>query len=236
MYFTCYASTLGTSIGNLQCQLIGYADDHSLYTSFKAGDEQDEVSAFARLSLALTNSKQWMLSNKLKMNDDKTEFVVIGSHRLLHKHNTESIAIGDSIVERSSSVKLLGVHLDQHLNLKMHISQKSRAAGLAMHNLIKLRPYLDKDTCLKLANALIFSHMDYCNSLYVDLPHTTLKPFTRIQNLTAKIILNQSKLSSSTEALKELHILPVHARADFKCCQWSISASMTLRHHIYLAC
>ena len=50
----------------------------------------------------------------------------------------------------------------------------------------------------------------------MNLPKSTLQPFQRIQNLTAKIILGRSKYSSATEALKELHILPVHIRAEYK--------------------
>ena len=93
---------------------------------------------------------------------------------------------------------------------------KARAAALAMFNLKKIRPYLDQSTCLKIANALIFSHMDYCNSLFINIPKSSLHPLQRIQNFTAKIILNKSKYDSSTEALKELHILPIHVRAEYK--------------------
>ena len=58
--------------------------------------------------------------------------------------------------------------------------------------------------------------MDYANSLFVNLPKSSLWPLQRIQNQTAKIILGRSKFSSSTDALKQLHILPIHVRAEFK--------------------
>jgi hypothetical protein len=213
--FTCYASTLKASIGEA-CGLVGYADDHSLCTAFRAGDEISEKAAISRLSSSLVDTKAWMLNNKLKMNDDKTEFIMFGSRKSLKKRNTFSIEFGDSLVPGSPTIKLLGVDFDEQLNFKYHIAKKSRTAGLSMYNLKRLRRYLTKDSCLKLANALIFSHMDYCNSLFTNLPSSTLKPFQRIQNLTAKMILNQSKFSSSTEALQELHILPVRVRAEFK--------------------
>ncbi|PIK42822.1 putative RNA-directed DNA polymerase from transposon X-element [Apostichopus japonicus] len=86
---------------------------------------------------------------------------------------------------------------------------KARASALAMFNLKKIRKYLDKSTCLKIANATIFSHMDYCNGLFINLPASTLHPLQRIQNYTAKIILGRSKYDSASAALKELHILPL---------------------------
>ena len=69
--------------------------------------------------------------------------------------------------------------------------------------------------CLQLANALIFSHLDYGNSLLVNLPANTLHHFQRILNFTAKLICGTSKYDSSFEALKELHILPIHVRCEF---------------------
>lgn len=85
-----------------------------------------------------------------------------------------------------------------------------------MFNLKKLRRHLNRGNCLKLANALVFSHMDYCNSLFVNLPKETLKSFQRIQNFTAKMILGESKFSSSTNALRQLHILPINVRSEYK--------------------
>ncbi|XP_071813819.1 uncharacterized protein [Apostichopus japonicus] len=106
--------------------------------------------------------------------------------------------------------------MDETLNLKHHISMKACASALAMFNLKKIRNYLDKSTCLKIANAMIFSHMDYNNGLFINLPASTLHPLQRIQNYTAKIILGRSKYDSASAALKELHILPVNVRAEYK--------------------
>ena len=71
-----------------------------------------------------------------------------------------------------------------------------------MFNLKKFKRHLDRGNCLKNANALIFSHMDYANSVFINLPKLTLHHFQRIQNMTAKIILAVSKFSSTTGALK----------------------------------
>ena len=129
---------------------------------------------------------------------------------------SHSILVEDATVTAQPTMKLLGVKLDQELTLKEHISGKARMAGLGMHNLLSLRRYLDKQNCLKLTNALIFSHVDNCNSLFINLPKATLHPLQRIQNSCAKIILGASKYSSATSALKELHMLPVHVRAQYK--------------------
>ena len=149
------------------------------------------------------------------MNDDKTEFIIFGSNHSLPKCSTTGIWVGNSHIQRAECVSLLRIHLSQHLNLKHHIARKERAA-CAMFNLMKLRRYLSKETFLQLANALVFSHMDYGNALYINLLESTLKPFQGIQNLTAKIILGRSKYDSSAQALNDLHILPVKVRYEYK--------------------
>ena len=66
-------------------ELIGYADDHVLYDKFAAGNLDQERNVLDALSSTLDSVKNWMLSNHLKMNDDKTEFVIFGSSRMLPK-------------------------------------------------------------------------------------------------------------------------------------------------------
>ena len=108
------------------------------------------------LSLSLDNIKQWMLENRLKMNDEKTEFITFGSNRSLAKCSSATIRVGESDVPRKPCIKLLGIYLDEQLNFKHHIATKCRTAMYALICLKKLRPHLTKETSLKLANALIF--------------------------------------------------------------------------------
>ena len=181
-----------------------------------AGDVQTETNITCDLSITLDNIKIWMHENRLKMNDSKTEFIIFGGKRALQKSMTTSIRVGEATVQRSANIKLLGLNIDEHLDLKYHIACKARCASMSLFNLKKLSPHLTEKNRLKLVNALVFSHMDYCNSLFINLPKHTLKPFQRIQNFAAKIVLGKSKYSSSTEALKHLHMLPVHVRCEFK--------------------
>ena len=53
-----------------------YTDDTQLYLSFDLNDGYD---APARIESCINDIKQWMTVNKLKLNNDKTEFLVITS-------------------------------------------------------------------------------------------------------------------------------------------------------------
>ena len=67
---------------------------------------------------------------------------------------------------------------------------------------------------LMYSNVLL--HLDYGNSILVNLPKATSKPLQSMQNYTAKITCKKQKCDSSTECLYKLHWLPIHYRCIYK--------------------
>ena len=88
-----------------------------------------------------------------------------------------------------------------------------------MFNLRKIRAirkYLTSEACQTLILTLVMSHLDYSNSILIGLPEKTIKPYQRIQNISAKLVLNMNKFDSSKQALRELNWLPIRARVEYK--------------------
>ena len=75
-FFIMYAATLFEIVEEVD--LFGFADDHILTNTFKAGDRLSEMNSSINLENALINTKTWMDGVKLKMNLDKTEFIYFG--------------------------------------------------------------------------------------------------------------------------------------------------------------
>ena len=46
--------------------------------------------------------KKWMTRHQLKLKDDKTEFLLIGTKQQLEKVNFSSITVGDALMEAKS--------------------------------------------------------------------------------------------------------------------------------------
>lgn len=213
--FTWYSSTILTG-ARINQSLMAYADDHTLYDTFKAGSAISEEQCVSCMELSLVNTMTWMSANRLKMNNAKTEAIIFRSNYYNNKLTTSSITVGDATVDLTSTMKLLGVSFDCNLTLKYHIIQKCKVASYNLSLIRKIRKYLDTDTCKLVVHALVISHIDYANSLYVGLPQCTLDYLQSIQNQAAKLILNREKYSSSTQCLHDLHWLPVHHRCDYK--------------------
>ena len=152
----------------------------------------------------------------LKLNPDKTEFIMFGYRSQLVKCTTSNIKISDSTIPKKPSMKYLGVTLDENLNLKEHILSKCKKAMVNFVIIHNIQKYLTKVACTTLVLSLCISHLDYVNSLYYGLPDKTISHLQTIQTMCAKLNLRKSKYDSTTEALAQLHWLPIKKRIDFK--------------------
>ena len=75
-----------------------------------------------------------------------------------------------------------------------------------------------KSALIPLANALVTSRLDYCNSLYNGISKNNLQKLQRIQNSIARAITKTRKHDHITPVLKNLHWLSVKQRIEFKTC------------------
>ena len=65
-----------------------------------------------RLTKCISDIRLWMQSNLLKLNDSKTEIVLLGSQQQLSKLNMLEVSVGNVIIKPCSKVRNLGVILD----------------------------------------------------------------------------------------------------------------------------
>ena len=85
-----------------------------------------------------------------------------------------------------------------------------------MRDLRRIMRYLSISDATALANALISSRPDYCNSLLYGITDKNLKKLQVVQNSLCRIVKHLSKFEHITQYRKELHWLPVEFRIQFK--------------------
>ena len=64
-----------------------------------------------------------MREDQLMLNDDKTEFLIIGTRQQLSKVSIQSIKIGQTEVSPVASARSLGTWFDTHLDMGIHITK-----------------------------------------------------------------------------------------------------------------
>ena len=95
-----------------------------------------------------------MKSNKLKLNEDKTEAMLIGTKSKCNaalKKASKSLEVGGNDIFFRDHVKNLGVHLDPQLGMKKHVSNICRSAYLEIRRVGKIRKFLTVKTATRLA-------------------------------------------------------------------------------------
>ena len=113
-----YVVPQGSVLGPLKCCLyllpmsailkyhkIGYhvyADDIQLYISFKC---KQPLEAISKVNSCLSDNRWWMITNKLKIDDSKTEFIVFRSPQLRCDLSGLSVNVGESQITQSLKVR-----------------------------------------------------------------------------------------------------------------------------------
>ena len=196
----------------------GYADDTQLYLEFDPKDESALLSATVTLENCISELRQWMVLNKLKLNDNKTEFTIFASrhyHTVIMSRNP-TIKIGSSVVIPGRSVRNLGVVMDCNLTMKDQINSITRSMYYHMRGIRFIRNYLDDSTCTKAVMALVISRLDYANAMLAGVSEHGLRKLQVAQNSAARLISRTHRSEHITPTLHQLHWLPVFQRISFK--------------------
>ena len=174
-----------------------YADDTQLYMTMDHSNNNWR-DGLARIQLCVSEIREWMNQNMLKLNDDKTELIVFTSKYKQDLYNDLSITIGDTVVDCSSQVKDLGVIFDRVLSLRQHVSYTSKTCRFHLRNISRIRKYIPQDTSVVLVKSLVMSRLDYSNGLFYGLPKCTVSGLQAVQNSAARIV-TQERLRDNYE-------------------------------------
>ena len=184
-----------------------------LYVSFSSGDS---AAALNGLQSCLASVQSCMSTNKLKLNPDKKEFL-IGKQRSKYLSMFPIELLGVKSYP-AKSARNLGVTFDKNFNFCSHISALCSSCIYHIRDLRHIRRHLDLDSAKLLANALVSSHLDYCNSLLSGIAETDLTKLQRVLNRLAHVVTKSPPFTRRVPLLCSLHWLPVRYRVHFKIC------------------
>ena len=216
LLFTLYTSEFFEIIKYHLPMIHCYADDSQVYISFSPNDRAEQLAVVRNMEHCIRDIRFWMLNNDLKYNDDKTEFLIIGSSQQLGKLDNISIRVGDSDIHLEPRARNLGCWFDSRLSMASHITKLCPSSFYYIYNIRRIRNYFSRQSTELLVHAFIKSRLDYCDGLLYGLPDCLLNKLQRVQNAFARLIFREQKFCHVTPLIYELHWLPLKYRIEFK--------------------
>ena len=101
----------------------------------------------------------------LKLNDDKTEVIVVSGKNHRNEQLNTVIKIGDIEIAPTKSARNLGVTIDNMLSLEDHIDKLCRTCYLNIRIIYKFRRYLTESATKTIVQSLVIDRLDYANSV-----------------------------------------------------------------------
>ena len=193
-----------------------YADDTQLYLPFNPLDPDSVTSNRLKIEACVTEMKAWMLCNKLKLNDAKSEFLIISSKYQKVNLQCQSICIGDLEMLASRTVRNLGVLFDFNMTMNEFVPKTCQSVYFHLRSISSIRKILSDKTVAMIIHAFVMSRIDYGNSLLFNISSYQLAKLQRAQNSAARILSKTRKRDHITPILEGLHWLPIRERIEYK--------------------
>ena len=143
-----------------------FADDTTVYVQNDSIDSAIEI-----LNTELAKVALWFDSNKLTLNVNRTQIIMLSLKKILTPQN--EVILRNEVVQRVNKAKFPGVIVDQHLNCKDHISMISQKISKSCGIIYRIRNTLDIKSKRLIYYSLIHPYLTYCvnvwSSIHIEL-------------------------------------------------------------------
>ena len=166
-------------------QICNFADDNTIYS---CGDSSETVTEWLKHDLDIVIN--WFKINELVANPSKFQFMILGGN-----DSKVPLKTSDITIAQSTSVKLLGITIDQHLDFKLHINSLCKSSSNKVKCLYRIRKYIDVSQAKLLFNAYIMSSFNYCPINWMFCSKSLNTQINKIHKRGLKAIYREEELS-----------------------------------------
>ena len=160
--------------------------------------------------ICITEIRKCMWTNLLKLNDNKAEFLLVGTKQQLNKITNINFKISCDEIKPVSSIRNLGFHQDA-----AHVNKLYGQLFPTIKRIAKVHESLTKDVTKILIQSLVLGRIDYCNSLLLGTPKHQLNN-QHLQNMSCRVICGLRKFDRVSSVMVDLNWLKVNECTIFK--------------------
>ena len=209
--FLIYINDLPLHVRHSQIAL--FADDTTIHQSSKSIKSIED-----NMQKDLENINKWCDENKMKINENKTNSMLISTKQKLSKlpKSTLDLSINDVTLANVEKQKLLGVEIDSNLEYTDHIDKMCKNISSKLALLKRIKRYLTIDYRKIFYNGYILPLIDYCIVVWSNTSKSNLLRIHRLQKYAARIILDAQPDAPSKPLFDELNWLNIFEKIDYQ--------------------
>ena len=190
-----------------------FADDTLIYT---AGESCEELNK--KMNDVFQIIEEWMISNKLKLNAEKTKYMIVRSVRKEIKGNVIIECRDGTMLERVEVIKYLGVMIDSKLSFANHCDYMIKKIGKKTSFLNRIGNYITPYVREIIYKSIIAPHFEYCATIIVGMGETQLDKLQVAQNRAMRVILQCKRNTKVEHMLQTLQYMSVRQRLHYNVC------------------
>ena len=178
--------------------MVMYADDTTLYCNLSNNTNENDLNS------ELHKISEWLASNKLALNAQKTKFMVF--HSMQRKVKYPVLTINNTIIERVKQFNFLGVILHYTLKWQKHIDYISKKVSKAIGVMYRLKHIYPEAVLLFIYQSIINAHFTYGLLVWGSKINTN-HPLHLLQKRALRIVKNTDYVTHSEPICKDLRLL-----------------------------
>lgn len=202
LFFILYINDIYLTSPDL-CFVLFADDTNALVTGNNLKDLQLIVNR------GLIKIQDWLSSNKLVLNIDKTKIIVFSSSRKFCDRQQVKITLGDKRLEVVNKTNFLGLIIDENLDWKAHINQIKVKTSRIIGILFRTKHLFHRKVMLSIYYSLIFSYLNYCNLVWGGVAKSNLICLLTIQKKFARLSTNSNYDEHAAPLMRQLKILNI---------------------------
>ena len=203
LFFVIFANDL---IDSIESHADAYADDTTVTAS---GSTVREIEN--QLSKDCSLVTDWMRSNLLKLNADKSSILTMGTQRrLLNKDKSLEVEMNGVVLTETQSETLLGCTIQANLKWNGQVSALSKKLASRLNALSKLQyccPYVLRKS---IAECIFNSLLIYCLPVFGGLDKSSIQDLQKLQNRAARIVCQAPVFAKRSTLFEKLGWLTVN--------------------------
>ena len=179
--FSLYVNDMHRSSDKLS--FLHFADDTTIFLS---GDNLTTL--YADMNEELEKVNQWLQSNRLSLNTDKTKYMLF-THKNVD-HQSFNIKINNSVISHVNHIKFLGITIDRRLNYNEHLSVLSTKLNCVIGVIRKISYDVPAEVLKLLYFSLFYPHLIYCVAVWGGCGKTNVGKINRVNDRICSLFSN----------------------------------------------